>query len=244
MLLAMSNWIISKKSIVVGYEGDSNMTRLEIRTDLTDDWLLKFDVETPKNGSNVADMTSGGNGLYYIDLTEEILYWSGKAYGQIRGFYGDKIAHSNTFAIYANNSINAIDYFNKEPTEVAQMERRLMDIRDSAVTAADDTAALVIDAVNAKQAIENMTTSAKQLPEGSTPTAEKKMVDGVLNLVFGIPLGATGSQGEQGIQGIQGETGPSGYTPARGTDYWTDDDMSEIQNYINTQLGVIENGSY
>lgn len=244
MLLTMTNWEISKKSIVVGYEGDSNMIRLELQTDLTDEWLLKFDVDTRKNGANVAEMTSGGNGLYYIDLTEEILYWSGKAYGQIRGFNGEKIAHSNIFNVYSFNSINAIDYFNKEPTEVAQMERRLTDIRDSAMTAADNTAALVTDAMSAKQAIENMTASVKQLSEGSMLTVDKQMIDGVLNFIFGIPIGATGVQGEQGIQGIQGETGPSGYTPIRGTDYWTEEDISEIQSYINTQLGVIENGSY
>lgn len=211
MLLTMDNWIVSKKSIVLGYEGDSNITRIEIQTDLTDEWILKFDIGTPKNGANVAEIIYAGNGLYYIDLTEEILYWSGKAYGQIRGFNGDKIAHSNIFNVYSFNSINAIDYFNKEPTEVAQMERRLTDIRDSAVTAADNTAALVTDAMTAKQAIENLTASAKQLPEGSTPTVNKTLnEDGTVNLEFGISKGDTGSQGEQGAQGLQGPKGDTG----------------------------------
>ena len=43
---------------------------------------------------------------------------------------------------------------------------------------------------------------------------------------------------------ISGEKGEVGYTPQRGLDYWTTKDQAEIQDYINQQLGVIENGSY
>lgn len=38
--------------------------------------------------------------------------------------------------------------------------------------------------------------------------------------------------------------GADGYTPVRGTDYWTAADIATIQNYIDTELGVISNGSY
>ena len=48
------------------------------------------------------------------------------------------------------------------------------------------------------------------------------------------PQGDQGIQGPQGIQGIQGEKGDKGdrgddgYTPVRGTDYWTEEDKSEM----------------
>lgn len=45
------------------------------------------------------------------------------------------------------------------------------------------------------------------------------------------PKGDTGPTGPQGPQGVQGEQGPQGepgYTPVKGTDYWTDDDIAEI----------------
>ncbi len=32
--------------------------------------------------------------------------------------------------------------------------------------------------------------------------------------------------------------------PQKGVDYWTEEDKAEIENYIDQQLGVIENGSY
>lgn len=35
-----------------------------------------------------------------------------------------------------------------------------------------------------------------------------------------------------------------GVIPVKGVDYWTEDDIAEIQTYIDTQLGVIEHGAY
>ena len=37
-------------------------------------------------------------------------------------------------------------------------------------------------------------------------------------------------------KGIQGENGQDGYTPVRGTDYWTEEDVATIQQYIDNQL--------
>lgn len=53
-----------------------------------------------------------------------------------------------------------------------------------------------------------------------------------------------GQQGATGATGATGPQGPAGYTPVRGTDYWTAADIATIQNYIDTELGVISNGSY
>ena len=52
------------------------------------------------------------------------------------------------------------------------------------------------------------------------------------------PTGATGSQGPKGDpgatgpQGPQGADGDDGYTPVRGTDYWTAADIAEIKSYV------------
>lgn len=55
------------------------------------------------------------------------------------------------------------------------------------------------------------------------------------------PAGDTGEQGPQGIQGPQGEKGDpgndgtpgaNGYTPVRGTDYWTSADQEYIINQV------------
>ena len=43
-----------------------------------------------------------------------------------------------------------------------------------------------------------------------------------------ISNGAKGDKGDPGDTGPQGEQGPAGYTPVRGTDYWTAADQAQI----------------
>lgn len=56
--------------------------------------------------------------------------------------------------------------------------------------------------------------------------------------------GDKGDKGEPGEPGQDGVDGADGYTPQRGVDYWTTADIETIEAYIDTQLGVIENGTY
>ena len=56
--------------------------------------------------------------------------------------------------------------------------------------------------------------------------------------------GEPGADGADGVPGQDGADGADGYTPQRGVDYWTDADVAAIHSYIDTQLGVIENGTY
>lgn len=63
----------------------------------------------------------------------------------------------------------------------------------------------------------------------------------------GLP-GKDGAQGEKGEKGDPGEIGPigppgkrgpagtEGYTPIRGTDYWTDADIDAIKSYVDTAI--------
>ena len=104
----------------------------------------------------------------------------------------------------------------------------------------------------------NGTTSA-QLYNGSTKVSLTDTDTGVLITVVDVsgeyslevndgaqgPQGIQGIQGERGIQGEQGIQGPqgiqgiqgeAGYTPVRGTDYWTDTDKQEIINSVLSSL--------
>lgn len=64
------------------------------------------------------------------------------------------------------------------------------------------------------------------------------------------PQGPTGETGPAGPKGPQGEIGPQGpagadgKTPVRGTDYWTDNDKTEIINELLTHFTDAENKSY
>ena len=58
------------------------------------------------------------------------------------------------------------------------------------------------------------------------------------------PQGPQGPKGDTGEQGLQGDKGNDGYTPVKGTDYWTAQDVAEIHSYIDSQIGGALNGSY
>lgn len=57
------------------------------------------------------------------------------------------------------------------------------------------------------------------------------------DLVFGVP-GPKGDPGPQGPKGDKGDSvkGDPGYSPVRGTDYWTDEDKAEIIRDISAVL--------
>lgn len=50
----------------------------------------------------------------------------------------------------------------------------------------------------------------------------------------GMP--SRGEQGLQGEKGDKGDKGADGYTPIRGTDYWTEADISEIKSYVDEAI--------
>lgn len=60
--------------------------------------------------------------------------------------------------------------------------------------------------------------------------------------------GDKGDKGEQGIAGTNGTNGQDGYTPQRGTDYWTNQDIAVIEqycaNYIDANINQAIGGAY
>lgn len=48
--------------------------------------------------------------------------------------------------------------------------------------------------------------------------------------------GVPGKDGEQGPPGTQGPAGADGYTPVRGTDYWTEADIASIKSYVDDAI--------
>ena len=62
--------------------------------------------------------------------------------------------------------------------------------------------------------------------------------------------GDKGDTGEQGLQGIQGEkgdpgaTGADGKTPVKGTDYFTEEDKTELVTSVLNALPTWQGGAY
>lgn len=53
---------------------------------------------------------------------------------------------------------------------------------------------------------------------------------------YSEPSQLKGDPGPIGPMGPKGDSGLDGYTPVKGEDYWTEEDKTEIKNYINDQI--------
>lgn len=50
--------------------------------------------------------------------------------------------------------------------------------------------------------------------------------------------GEQGPKGDQGEPGQDGAKGEDGYTPVKGVDYWTEEDKTEIESYVDTSVAT------
>ena len=72
--------------------------------------------------------------------------------------------------------------------------------------------------------------------------------DGGANIITVTKTDGTSStftvkNGSKGSTGKTGAAGKDGYTPVRGTDYWTADDIATIQSYIDEKAAVLQSKS-
>ena len=72
--------------------------------------------------------------------------------------------------------------------------------------------------------------------------------DGGANIITVTKTDGTSStftvkNGSKGSTGATGAAGEDGYTPVRGTDYWTADDIATIQSYIDEKATVLQSKS-
>lgn len=86
------------------------------------------------------------------------------------------------------------------------------------------------------QSVEQTTTSTV---DGGTNVITVTKTDGTSS-TFTVRNGSKGSTGATGATGAAGE---DGYTPVRGTDYWTADDIATIQSYIDEKAAALQSKS-
>ena len=110
-------------------------------------------------------------------------------------FNDNATSKTSAFDLNAANANTTIDGKVTIATDAADDAQTAQGLADGA---RDDSIAAKNAAESAQQKIENMTASASGLAEGATPTVTKSVVGGVVNLVFGLPVGATGATGATG----------------------------------------------
>ena len=125
-------------------------------------------------------------------------------------------------------------YADKIQTDVTAVENAAAEAEASAKSALlsmSQADAAAKNAENASKAIGEMRVSAVALPTGSEPTVKKDTVDGVYDILFGLPAGVPGEKGDKGeaftyadfteeqlaaLKGEKGDKGDAGATGPRG----------------------------
>lgn len=89
----------------------------------------------------------------------------------------------------------------------------------------------------------NRVTFSYTLDNGTVKTSTMDVMngqDGKSPYELAVANGYTGTETEW----LESLKGADGYTPVKGTDYWTTEDIAGIQSYIDTQIGGAIDGSY
>ena len=131
---------------------------------------------------------------------------------------GVTIQHSNVISVFVAESLTDGDW-PASPSEFTRLESNVREINGHPPIPGENGFWMLweLDSHSYKE-------SAFPLPKG---------LDGV-----------NGKDGTDGRNGTDGKDGVDGKTPIRGVDYWTEDDVSAMREYIDGRLGVVENGTY
>ena len=144
-------------------------------------------------------------------------------------FCGDLItADSSTVPITESGYAEGGAPQDPSPTVYEQIIAMLNEIETGGIP--DDKIAAAVQAYLEAHPVESLTEQDVQKIVSDYVTAHKEELKG--------------DKGDKGDPGDKGEPGADGYTPVKGTDYWTSEDVAEIQTYIDSQIGGALNGSY
>ena len=153
-------------------------------------------------------------------------------------FCGDLIT-ADTATVYINDSGYEDGGIPEDPspTVYEQIIAMLNEIETGGIP--DDKIAEVVEKYLSEHPVETITEEDVQRIVSEYVEAHKEELKGDKG-----DKGDTGAPGADGKDGADGAAGADGYTPVRGTDYWTADDIAEIQSYIDKQIGGGLDGSY
>lgn len=137
---------------------------------------------------------------------------------------GVTVQHSNVISVFVAESLTDGDWL-ASPSEFTRLESNVREMNGHPPIPGENGFWMLweLDSHSYKE-------SAFPLPKG---------LDGING-----KDGVNGKDGTDGRNGTDGKDGVDGKTPIRGVDYWTEDDVSAMREYIDGRLGVVENGTY
>lgn len=189
---------LTKDNRCAGVRGECNATKLRISFDWGWHDYAKKVTFIDARGQNPVDVVLGVNMLeagetnvYLVPIPAEPMAVAGMLTFIIEGVLDNKVQKSFTDRLEVKDAPNTDDATNAvdpTPSDLEQMQSELEYIKGN-----------IHEAVESREAIENMSVSAETLKTGEEAFVRKTEENGVVNLHYGLPAGERGATGYSGV---------------------------------------------
>lgn len=122
----------------LAFEKNNGVDVINVTVDTDESWTYKLDVKYPEKCCtgeelfNIIDLPMDANRTCTIDVTADMIPFTGKYTMQLRGISGEQVYHSDTFDAWVKYSIEPGSTYNPVPSEFYQVEARLDEKVDEA----------------------------------------------------------------------------------------------------------------
>lgn len=129
---------IAQDTKFLAFEKNNGVDVINVTVDTDESWTYKLDVKYPEKCCtgeelfNIIDLPMDANRICTIDVTADMVPFTGKYTMQLRGISGKQVYHSDTFDAWVKYSIEPGSTYNPVPSEFYQVEARLDDKVDEA----------------------------------------------------------------------------------------------------------------
>lgn len=197
---------MTKDSKTAGVRGEGNNTKLRITFDEGWNGYAKEAVFWDAYGENPVKIllgsshnTEGDGRIFVVPIPTEPMARAGMLTFTIYGITDNVKQVSVSGELEVKDSPTIMQPLPPSPSDLQQIQGELEYIKGN-----------ILNAVKAKESIENMRVSAERLPTGENAYVNKKVVNDVVNLHFGLPAGEKGATGSSGVYiGSEAPTDPN-----------------------------------
>ena len=129
---------IAQDTKFLAFEKNNGVDVINVTVDTDESWTYKLDVKYPEKCCtgeelfNIIDLPMDANRTCTIDVTADMVPFTGKYTMQLRGISGEQVYHSDIFDAWVKYSIEPGSTYNPVPSEFYQVEARLDDKVDEA----------------------------------------------------------------------------------------------------------------
>ena len=129
---------IAQDTKFLGFEKNNGVDVINVTVDTDESWTYKLDVKYPEKCCtgeelfNIIDLPMDANRTCTIDVTADMVPFTGKYTMQLRGISGEQVYHSDTFDAWVKYSIEPGSTYDPVPSEFYQVEARLDEKVDEA----------------------------------------------------------------------------------------------------------------